>query len=100
MGGRDFDARDAGATPRVAIVSRAFAQRAWPGQDPVGKLLYTVGTAPISVTVVGMVDDVDMKEIILQNPDPQEACNKLIALANTNGGTDNITAILLKIPSN
>jgi serine/threonine protein phosphatase PrpC len=48
----------------------------------------------------GMVNETDMKDVILQTPDPQEACNKLIALANTNGGTDNITAILLKIPSN
>ncbi len=48
----------------------------------------------------GMVDEADIKGVILQTPDPQEACNKLIALANTNGGTDNITAVILKIPSN
>jgi serine/threonine protein phosphatase PrpC len=29
---------------------------------------------------------------------PQEACDKLVALANTRGGTDNITAIVLKVP--
>lgn len=48
----------------------------------------------------GIVDEADMKEIILQTENPQEACNKLIAMANTNGGNDNITVILLKIPSN
>ncbi|MCA9914762.1 MAG: Stp1/IreP family PP2C-type Ser/Thr phosphatase, partial [Anaerolineae bacterium] len=48
----------------------------------------------------GIVNDSDMKDIILGSENPQEACNKLIAQANTNGGNDNITAILLKIPGN
>lgn len=48
----------------------------------------------------GMVDEAAMKDIILQTENPQEACNKLISLANTNGGNDNITAVLLKIPGN
>jgi serine/threonine protein phosphatase PrpC len=36
----------------------------------------------------------------MSHQSPQEACDKLVALANTRGGTDNITAILLHIPSN
>lgn len=47
----------------------------------------------------GLVDDKSMKDIILQSQTPQDACDRLVALANTNGGTDNITAIILQIPS-
>jgi serine/threonine protein phosphatase PrpC len=46
-----------------------------------------------------LVDEKDMLEIVLAHDNPQEACDKLVALANTNGGSDNITAILLYIPS-
>ncbi|MCB9454904.1 MAG: serine/threonine-protein phosphatase [Anaerolineaceae bacterium] len=46
-----------------------------------------------------VVEEKDMLGIVIAHDDPQEACDKLVALANTNGGTDNITAILLYIPS-
>ncbi|MBC8098330.1 MAG: serine/threonine-protein phosphatase [Armatimonadetes bacterium] len=39
----------------------------------------------------------EISAIVMELP-PQEACDKLVALANTRGGTDNITAIVLKIP--
>lgn len=51
----------------------------------------------------GLWNQVESKEIIdivLNNFNPQEACDKLVALANTRGGSDNITAILLHVPSN
>jgi len=47
----------------------------------------------------GLVDDDKLKEIALAAPTPQDACDKLVALANAKGGTDNITVIILKIPS-
>lgn len=46
------------------------------------------------------VNDQEISEIALSCDDPQQACDKLVALANTRGGTDNITTILLQIPSN
>jgi PPM family protein phosphatase len=45
-----------------------------------------------------LVDDKEIGEIVMSHDNPQEACDKLVALANTRGGTDNITAILLLIP--
>jgi serine/threonine protein phosphatase PrpC len=39
----------------------------------------------------------EIYEIPMNYADPQLACDKLVALANTRGGADNITAILLKI---
>ena len=46
----------------------------------------------------GMISDDDMLRIVVENPDDlATACAKLIALANKNGGTDNITAVLAKV---
>ncbi|MAS34239.1 MAG: protein phosphatase [Anaerolineaceae bacterium] len=45
------------------------------------------------------VDDKEIGEIVMSHENPQEACDKLVALANTRGGTDNITTILLQIPT-
>jgi serine/threonine protein phosphatase PrpC len=47
-----------------------------------------------------MVSESEIVDIALKHSNPQEACDKLVALANTHGGTDNITAILLQIPAN
>lgn len=46
----------------------------------------------------GHLEDDILFETVKQHSVPQEACDRLISLANTKGGTDNITAILLKIP--
>jgi len=47
-----------------------------------------------------MVSESDIIDITMKHSNPQEACDKLVALANTHGGTDNITAVLLQIPAN
>jgi protein phosphatase len=46
----------------------------------------------------GQVSEREILDIIKQYPHPQEACNKLVALANTRGGIDNVTVILLHLP--
>lgn len=46
----------------------------------------------------GTMENEEILQIVNQNDNPQEACEKLIALANTHGGHDNITALLLKLP--
>jgi serine/threonine protein phosphatase PrpC len=48
----------------------------------------------------GMMTKDDIRDIVGSSATPQEACDKLISLANSNGGTDNITAVLLKMPGN
>lgn len=45
----------------------------------------------------GLVDEKNIYETAMNYPDPQQAADKLVALANTNGGVDNITVILLKV---
>lgn len=39
------------------------------------------------------VSDEDILKTIETSPEPQSACDRLVALANTNGGSDNITVI-------
>ncbi len=45
----------------------------------------------------GYVDDPDIEKIMREAHSPQEACRKLIDAANTNGGPDNITAIIVQL---
>jgi protein phosphatase len=47
-----------------------------------------------------MISENEIIEITMKHSNPQEACDKLVALANTHGGTDNITAVLIQIPAN
>jgi predicted permease len=57
--GRGFTAADTREAPPVAIVSDAFANAAWPGEDPIGKR-FSAGNATRGgdVTVVGVVGGV------------------------------------------
>ena len=43
LGGRDFTPQDDRDSPRVAIVSEAFAKRYWPDVDPIGRLVHPPG---------------------------------------------------------
>ncbi|MDX2057993.1 MAG: ABC transporter permease [Gemmatimonadales bacterium] len=59
--GRDFTAEDRRGTTRVMIVSKGLAERAWPGQDPIGKRMACcegTETDPMWKEVVGVVGDV------------------------------------------
>jgi putative ABC transport system permease protein len=63
VAGRLFSDEDRENTPRAAIVSRAFAQAAWPGQDPIGRHVrhgfrVAYGDPKAWITVVGVVEDV------------------------------------------
>jgi PPM family protein phosphatase len=44
------------------------------------------------------VEDREIFEIVKRYSNPQEACEKLVALANARGGLDNVTVILLQMP--
>ncbi|HEX5070989.1 MAG TPA: ABC transporter permease [Vicinamibacterales bacterium] len=60
LDGRDFAAHDRLDSPRVAIVSRAFARRYWPGDRAVGKRFWmgrVAADAPLT-EVIGVVEDV------------------------------------------
>jgi PPM family protein phosphatase len=45
----------------------------------------------------GMIEDAEILDIVSRAGNIEEACRKLIALANEHGGEDNITAVLVRI---
>jgi len=45
----------------------------------------------------GMVDDQMMRQIVMGAKSPQDACNELVNAANSAGGVDNISVILVKV---
>jgi macrolide transport system ATP-binding/permease protein len=55
--GRDFTMRDDKEESRYVIVNQTFAQRFWPGQNPVGKHLSRGGPDGQRFEVVGVVKD-------------------------------------------
>jgi predicted permease len=61
LSGRAFTVHDDSASPKVAIVSRSLADRAWPNESAIGKQLYRVSVtskAPVAVEVIGVAGNV------------------------------------------
>lgn len=58
VAGRDFDDTDTAASPRHVIVSRTLAERTWPGENPIGQRLVSIGPDPPTWTVIGVAGDV------------------------------------------
>jgi predicted permease len=56
--GRDIEDGDTAERVWVAVVSQSFAERYWPGQDPIGK---TFGHRGRERTVVGVVGDIRVR---------------------------------------
>lgn len=65
--GRDIEATDDQTHPSVAVVSDAFVQRYWPGQDPIGKQFKV---ATLVRTIVGVAGDVRTRGLERQS-EPQ-----------------------------
>jgi predicted permease len=54
--GRDFDWRDNGVASKVVIVNESLAQKAFPGQNPIGHRLAASGS-PQGAEIIGVVKD-------------------------------------------
>jgi predicted permease len=65
--GRDVEDGDTGDRTWVAVVSESFAQRYWPGQDPIGKTFVHLERPR---TVVGVVGDIKVRGLE-RNSEPQ-----------------------------
>jgi hypothetical protein len=69
LSGRTFTESDSEDAPRVVIVGKSFAERLWPGEDPIGKRIITYGHRYDEdrraewQTVVGLVADARYREI-------------------------------------
>jgi predicted permease len=55
--GRNFDANDREGSPGVVIVNQAMAERYWPSESAVGKLIYTEGFESAPFEIVGVARD-------------------------------------------
>ena len=72
--GRNFDQRDHETAEHVAIVNRAFAELAWPGQNPIGKRVTGGGMDDYWdkehwVTVIGVAGNIRQSDLTAQ-PEP------------------------------
>ncbi len=72
--GRLFDERDHENAPHVVLVSRSFADEAWPDQDPIGKHMTGGGMddywdQDVWATVIGVVGDTRQRDLT-QQPRP------------------------------
>lgn len=47
--------------------------------------------------LTNMISDAEILRVVSASGGPQEGCDNLVALANKNGGTDNISVILIKL---
>lgn len=72
LAGRELTATDGTNAPPVAIVNRAFANREWPGEDPIGKRLrlYDGANPKAWLTVVGIAGNVAQTDATRQAFDP------------------------------
>jgi putative ABC transport system permease protein len=60
LAGRDFNAQDQIDRPSVVIISKSFAQRFFPSEDPLGKQIENLGTTVTNKagTIIGIVDNI------------------------------------------
>jgi putative ABC transport system permease protein len=63
VAGRDFTANDRTGAAPVAIVSKSFADRYWPGHDPLGRRFRVGSIDSVWMSVVGVVDDLRQRGV-------------------------------------
>jgi putative ABC transport system permease protein len=99
VAGRTFDSRDRGTTEPVAIISQAFARRAFGNEDPVGKRV-RLGRrdSPVRwLTIVGVAGDVRHSEITekpqptLYRPFAQAPAERMVLAARAAGSEVGLT---------
>jgi putative ABC transport system permease protein len=89
--GRAFDARDRAGAPAVALVSQTFAERFWPGQEPLGRRIKLGDPAGPWREVVGVVGDVlhqgldAPRTLQLYLPHPQWTDTDMLLAVRTSG---------------
>jgi len=86
---------EAESHPQKNVLLRAIGQ-----PDPLTPDLITLSVPPGSKLMLcsdglwGVVDEITMTNIVLQEKDATKACERLVTAANQNGGPDNISVIL------
>ncbi|HEV8040720.1 MAG TPA: ABC transporter permease [Bryobacteraceae bacterium] len=104
--GRPFRASDDQSAPRVAIVSQTFAERFWPGHDPIGKKIQLTVDPMHPIQVVGVLRDArylavtEPKQPYIYVPFEQNYAPIQTLRVRYNGATETAIAEVLKEISN
>jgi putative ABC transport system permease protein len=61
--GRGITESDVKGSGKVAVINAAFAAAAWPGENPLGRCLYTAKDATACTTVVGIVTNAKRNDV-------------------------------------
>jgi macrolide transport system ATP-binding/permease protein len=65
IAGRFYTEADDSSKPRVAVINRVLAERFFPGEDPVGRMIGDAELSPKSLArVIGVVDDVREGDLV------------------------------------
>ncbi|MGD0298094.1 MAG: ABC transporter permease [Bryobacteraceae bacterium] len=100
--GRSFNPSDHEHAPRVAIVSETFAERFWPGHDPVGKTIQLTIDPVHPIQVVGVLRDArylavtEPKQPYIYVPFEQNYAPIQTLRVRYNGATETAIAEVLK----
>ncbi len=82
--------------PRKNIITRALGTEKYVEADTYTIKEKTDGLLLCSDGLYNMVEEAKITELFYSDKSPEEICEKLIELANNAGGSDNITAIVVK----
>jgi predicted permease len=106
LGGRTLAATDGEGALPVAVVSRAFAQQLWPGEDALGKRFRLEDSPETWRTVVGVMADVfparPMNEVYLPLAQEPRALASLSLVVRSGGpsSVDSVRAALRELDAN
>jgi putative ABC transport system permease protein len=56
--GRDFNSADQSSAPFAAMINEALAKKSFPGEDPIGRMIFCGLDSPNPMKIVGVVGDV------------------------------------------
>jgi predicted permease len=102
--GRDFDDTDVYDAPFTVIINESMARKAFPGQNPLGRILYCGFDSMNPMTIVGVVGDVreygpataPSPELFMPYEQHPRASGALTVVARTSGDPASLSEVLRK----
>lgn len=97
--GRVFDERDHPEAPHVALISESLAEKTWPGEDPLGKLVQygNMDGDLRPFTVVGIVGDIHDASLVVRQGLPLAALGVALGLAGALAMTRLMQSLLYRV---
>ena len=85
--GRDFDARDTGASPPVAIINRALAEQRFAGENPLGQKILVWKDERVPREIIGVAGD-------LKSADLAASARAEIFVPHAQGGITDLSFVI------